>query len=532
MKRILFIIFCLILCGACTSKKSKNNRDTIRIAIGNEPDTLDPQYTNDDTSSNRIIYDLFAGLMDFDQKNQVIPGLAKSYDVSKNGLTYTFHLRHNLRFSNGMPLTARDFVFSWRRLVNPKMSTTNSHILENVQNATEILSAKLATDKLGVEAVNNSTLVVHLVNADKNFIRYAAGPTLVVLPESVVLRYGKLWTHPQHIATSGPYMLKQHIVNGYVLVEKNPWYWDSKNVAIEKVKYIPFVDINTSLDAYKSGEVDISSIPIDSTKNLESKFHKELYMEPLEGVYLLDYNMRLPVFANNIKLRQALSMAIDREALAKDILRQNQKPLYSVVTNTVEGGKYSNVGYDWSTLAPKDRIREAQDLYKASGFGPTKPLNLTISYNTNDLNKKVILAIASMWKNTLGVNVTVKNEGWNVFLNDRRNGSFMVSRDMWAPEYDIVSSYLDIYTCNSPQNYSHYCNKDYDSLLHVAKYNSNENEQNVLYNNAIKILENDYTVIPVFQYSYTKMVKPYVKNYKIEQNSFDHVQTKWLGLSK
>ena len=530
-KKILLLLSLTCLLTACNKHHSKYNKDTLNIEIGNEPDTLDPQYVND-RAANRVTDDLFEGLMDFNQKNQVVAGLAKSFEISKNGLTYTFHLRHHLRFSNGTPLTAHDFVYSWQRLVNPKNAAVNSYVLENVVNARQILSGQLTPDKLGVEAADNNTFIVHLVNPDLSFINYCAGITLSVLPESIILRYGKSWTHPRHIATSGAYMLKQHIVNGYILVQKNPWYWDSDNVKIENVKYVPFVDINTALDAYKAGEIDITKIPIDSTKDLALKYKKELHVIQEEGVYTLDLNMHLPLFANNLKLRQALSMAIDRETLTHDILSQEQNPLYSFVTPSIDNHKYADAGYSWRELSHMDRILEARKLFKEAGYGLQNPLHLTLNFNTNDLNRKVMLSIASMWQKNLGVDVILKNEGWNVFLNDRRNGNFMISRDTWQPEYPLVSAYLMIYTCDSPENYSKYCNKDYDSLVRVARYNQNENEKEILYDNAIRLLENDYAVIPIFQYTYAKLVKPYVKNYHIDTNSLDRVQSKWFYLNE
>lgn len=530
MKKVVIYLLSLLLCIACTNNYGKHSKEVLRVAIGNEPDTLDPGYAND-TAATRIVYDLFAGLMDFNQKNEIIPGLAKKFEISADGLTYTFYLRHNLRFSNGLPLTAHDFVYSWKRLVNPKLDFPNANILNNVVNAEGIRSRKLSVDKLGIEAKNNTTFVVHLVHPDINFIKSCAGINLMVVPETVISRYGKSWTHPQHIATSGAYMLKQHVFNGYVLVQKNPYFWDANHVLIDKIKYIPYLDISTGLDAYKSGEVDIADIPLNSTKSLLRKNKKEVYIVPEEGVYSLDFNMKSPIFMNNLKLRQALSMAIDREVLVNDILYQKEEPLYSIVTATIENGKYKNFAYPWSTLSSKDRVIAAQNLYKAAGYSFLNPLYVTINFNNNDLNKKVILAVASMWQNTLGVKVILKSQGFNVFLNDRRNGAFMIARNAWIPDNDTVFSYLETHMCNSPQNYSGYCNKDYDSLLHVASTDVNENDRAVLYGNAIKIAEYDYISIPIFKYTYAKMVKPYVRGYKIEENSFNHVQSKWLDLA-
>lgn len=516
---------------ACTNNYGKHNKDVLRVAIGNEPDTLDPQYINEDTSANRVAYDLFAGLMDFNQKDEIIPGLALKFEVSKDGLNYTFHLREKLHFSNGLPLTAHDFVYSWERLINPKYNMSGSCLLSNVVNADKIIDGKLSTEALGIEAPNNSTFIVHLVHPDKNFIKTCAKVNLMVVPEAVISRYGKAWTHPRHIATSGAYLLRQHVLNGYILVQKNPRYWDANDVKIDQVKFVPYVDVNTALDAYKAGEIDITNVPINSMKNVTGKNKKEVHIVKEEGIYNLDFNLQLPTLGNNIKLRQSLSMAIDRDILVNNVLQQKEEPLYSLVTPTIDNGKYANLEYPWKALSRRDRITEAQRLYQEAGFGPKNPLYLNLNFNENDLNKKVMLAVASMWQNNLGVKVTLKSQGWNIFLNERRNGKFMVTRDVLMPDDDMVSSYLETYTCNGAENYTGYCNKDYDALLHVAKSNINENEQVILYSNAVKIAENDYINIPLFKYSYVKMVKPYVGNYKTDGNYLDHVQSKWLYLA-
>lgn len=522
---ISFFIFC-----SCSNNHGKHSNDVLRVALGNEPDTLDPQYINGDTAANRVAYDLFAGLMDFNQENEIIPGLAKSFEISKDGLNYTFHLREKLHFSNGLPLTAHDFVYSWERLINPRFDIPGSHFLNNVVNADKIMHGQLSVEELGVEAPNNNTFIVHLIHPDKNFIKTCAKVNLMVVPEAIISRYGKAWTHPRHIATSGAYLLRQHVLNGYILVQKNPRYWDANNVKIDQVKFVPYIDVNTALDAYKTGEIDVTNVPINSMRNLIEKNKKEVHIVKEEGIYNLDFNFKLPIFYNNIKLRQALSMAVDREILVNNVLQQKQEPLYSLVTPTIDNGKYANLEYSWRTLSRRDRIAAAKILYQDAGFSSKNPLYLTLNFNENDLNKKIMLAVASMWQNNLGIRVTLKSQGWNIFLNERRNGKFMVTRDVSIPDDDNVSTYLEAYTCNSAENYTDYCNKDYDALLHVATLNMNENEKVVLYSNAIKIAQNDYINIPLFKYTYVRMVKPYVRNYKIDGNYLDHVQSKWLYL--
>lgn len=533
LSKLVITICCLgvLLCtGSCSNNYAKHPKDMLRVDLGNEPPTLDPQLT-EDTSSSRILFDLFAGLVDFDQQNKVIPGLASSYDVSADGKTYTFHLRPHLRFSDGLPITAHDFVYSWQRVVNPDVASPYSYLLENVVNGGDIIKGKLPLDKLGVSAPNNLTFIVHLEHPNPVFIHYCTRPNLMVVPEAVIARYGNSWTEPQHMVTSGAYMLKQHVVNGYVLAQKNPRYYAAENVKIEKIKYFPFVDVHTALDAYKSGEIDVSAVPIDTTTELKRDYAKQLYMVRNEGIYYLDYNMKLPMFAKNPKLRQALSMAIDREVLTKKVLDQDQIPLYSFATSTIEGGKYAKLQYDWATLTESQKIVKAQEFYHEAGYGPKNILHVTLSYNTNDINKKVMLAIASMWEKNLGVKVVFRNRGWAVFLNERRTGDYIIARDAWLPDYDSITAYTLLYLCNGVQNRSHYCNPDYDTLIRVAENDKDELARQALYSNALEIAQNDYPTIPLFEYTYTRLVKPYVLDYDISHNYLDHVQSKWFRLA-
>ena len=525
---ILFCGFLLVLLCSCTKSHESHPRDTLRVDLGSEPATLDPQLA-EDISASRVLFDLFAGLVDFDQTNKVIPGLASSYDVSPDGKTYTFHLRHHLKFSNGLPITAHDFVYSWSRVVDPDTASPYGFLLDNVVNGAAIIHGKLPPEALGVSAPDRYTFVVHLVSPDPVFIRYCTRPNLMVVPENVIARYGADWTKPQHMVTSGAYTLKQHIVDGYILVQKNPHYYDAATVHIDRVKYIPYVDIHTALDAYKAGDIDVANVPLDATEQMKRTHTKELHIVHLEGVYYLDYNMKLPLFANNPKLRQALSMAIDRNVLVHDVLRQNQIPLYSFATSTIEGGKYSGLNYDWAKLTEDQRNTVAKQLYADSGYGPTNPLHITITYNTSELNKKVMLTIASMWEKSLGVKIDVKNRGWAVFIHERRAGDYVMARDGWLPDYDAITGYTILYQCNGIQNRSHYCNPDYDALIRVAEANPKATEKQILYSNALRLAENDYPIIPLFEYTYTRVVKPYVKGYNIDANYLDHVQSKWFS---
>jgi oligopeptide transport system substrate-binding protein len=523
-------ILCVSGVVGCSKTANDNDhpKDELRIDVMSEIPTLDPTM-GEDVVSTRVGYDLFATLVSFDQENNPIPGLAEKWEISPDGKTYTFHLRKNLKFSDGSPLTATDVVYSLDRLEDPKTASPYSWLLSNVQNANLVTSGKASPDKLAVSAPDADTVVIKLNDPDMAFLQALSLPDVAVVDRKVIDKYGQAWIDPSHIVTSGAYVLKEHVVNGYMLAVKNPYYYDAANVSIPKVKYLPLQDKNATIPTYEAGGVDITfeNVPVDQYQDLEKKYPKQLHTVSQEALYYYDFNMKDPKFAN-VKLRQALTMAVDREVLTRDVLKQKQVPLYSYATPTIEHGAYAKVVYPWSSWPRAKQIAEAKKLYKEAGYSQANPLSITISYNTDDLHKKVALALAAMWKSTLGVNVQQQNQDWKTFIQTRHNGNFEMARDGWVADFDSVTAYTPIYACSSDENNSHYCNPAYDNLVNQAGKSLDPATRTKLYQQALNIAMNDYPDIPLFQYTYTRLVKPYVKGYNPDNNHLDHVQSQWM----
>ena len=512
---------------------SNNNKNInqLRVDIGAEVPSLDPQLA-DDWCAYRVVNDLFSGLVDFDQQNKPIPGMAKSWDISVDGKTYTFHLRDSLKFSDGSPITATDFVYSWQRLVNPATGSSYTFLLKDVLNADAITNGKMPVAKLGVSAPDAKTFVVKLANPSNAFLSYITTPNAFVVPRKVIEKYGQDWTKPKNMVTSGAYKLKEHVVNGYVLSEKNANYYDANKVSINEVKYFPFTDTNSALANYKTGALDVTgqTVPVDQFAKLKQKYPTQLYVAPWERIEILYFNMKSAKYANNLKLRKALSMAIDRNILVNEVLGAGQKVLYSPVTPTIENGKYANVKYSWSTLKDKERIAMAKKLYKEAGYGPNKPLTITLKYENNDLYKKMSMAVASMLQSTLGVKVILQNQEWKTLLQSLNNADYDMSQGGWGADYNSVTTYTPLYRCSSSNNRSHYCNKTYDSLITKAEQTLDPVEQTKLYTKALQIIQDDYVIIPLFEPSHQRLVSPMVKDYQIQNNYLDNVQSKWMKL--
>jgi oligopeptide transport system substrate-binding protein len=522
----------LLMLGACSKKDGSVSMDnTLRVDVGTELPTFDPVLA-EDGNTYRVINDLFAGLVDFDQSNRPIPGMAKNWEISSDGKIYTFHLRDNLKFSDGSPITADDFVFSWRRLVDPKTGSSYAFLLKDVLNGQKIIDGKEKPERLGVIALDPKTVVVHLEHPTNAFLSYITTPNVFVVPRKVVEKYGQDWTKPENMVTSGAYILKEHVVNGYILATKNPNYYEESTVKIANVKYFPFTDTNASLSNFKTGALDTTwqNVPIDQYQQLKKQFPEELHTFKWERMDYLNLNFQLPKFANNLKLRQALAMAINREDLTEKILGAGQSPLYSVVTPTIENGKYSSLNYSWSKLPRDKQIQMAKELYKEAGYGPNNPLTLTIKYQTNDLYKKVMISVMSMWQETLGVKVKLVNEEMKVLFPELKNGNYEVAQGRWGADYNSVTTYTPLFICNNGNNRSHYCNKEYDTIIAQAEATSNPAQQEKLYKQALQIAMNDYAIIPLYEPTHQRLVTKRVKGYDIDSNYLDNVQTKWMTL--
>lgn len=519
---------------ACSKKESTTqNNNTIYVDNGEDAPTLDPALSSDVTSA-RVIYDIFAGLVDFDQKNQPIPGLAEKWDISPDGETYTFYLRDGIKFSDGTPITADDVVFSWRRVADPKTASPYSTLMSNIVNGQDIINGKLKPDTLGIKAINSKTVQISLVNNDPSFLQICTMPNLFVISKANLEKYGAKWTDPKNLVSSGAYKIKDWVVKGHMDLVKNPNYYDANKVSIPNVVILPITDFNAALNQYSTGGVDVTfSMPIDQYKKVNKEYPDEAHTVAMEALYFYDFNMSLPKYRDNLNLRKALTIAVDREALTKDILGQRQTPSYSYVSKTIEQGSFSNLDYDWSVISRDQQIALAKDLFAKAGYGPDHPLDININYNTTDINKKISIAIASMWKNIFGeksIKVTQSNQEWKTFLKSRRSGDFDIARDAWSADYDDVTSYITKFACNSPMNYTGYCNKDAEALLQQAQQTSNPDQRINLINRAIDKAQKDYVIIPLYQETYFRLVKSRVQGYNIDNNHFDHVQSKWYKL--
>lgn len=520
----------LISCSPQSTTQTTNTRDTIYIDNGADAPTLDP-HKSEDVISSRVIYDLFEGLTSFDQKKQIIPGLAESWVISPDGKTYIFYLRPNIKFSDGTPITADDVVFTFQRLADPKTAAPYSTFAELLINGKDVIKAKRRINELGIEALDDKTIKISLVNPEPAFLEICSKPNLGIVSKHNISKFDQQWTKPKNMIGSGAYRLTEQVIKGHLLLEKNPFYYDHAAVAIDKVKILPIEDTNSSLSQYKSGTIDVTySIPVDQYAKIKAEMGNQLHTVTKEALYYYDFNMLSPKFKDNPKLRQALTMAIDRETLVNKILGQGQVPSYSYATATIDNAKFADLSYDWAKLPRSEQIAIAKKLFAEAGYSSKKPFEINLQYNTNDLHKKVAIATSSMWQEVFGaqsIKVNLSNQEWKTFIDSKNKGNFEIARSGWNADYNKVGTYAELYLCNSNQNKTKYCNMEYNKLIMQAQALTDENKRDELIRQALKIAMNDYSIIPMFQYTYFRLINPKVVGYIPEDNHFDHVMSKW-----
>ena len=488
---------------------------------GSEPATLDPHKTEGTVESN-ILRDLFEGLVASGPKGEVLPAMAESWET-KDNKHFVFHLRKDAKWSNGDPVTAHDFEFAFKRAVDPKTASPYSWYLEipTIVNASEIIAGKKAADTLGVKAVDDYTFEVQLEKAVPYFVSMLSHTTTDPVPKKVIEKFGDKWTQPGNMVSNGAYVLQDWVVNERVDVERNPNYWNNAKTVINKVTYLPIQSTNAELNRYLAGEVDLTyNMPIERFKQMKKELPNEVKVSGYVGTYYYQYNFKHKPF-DDVRVRTALSYAIDRNVIADKVMGKGETPGYTLVPDFVDG--FKPVAPAWSKLTQAERDAKAKELLTEAGFGPGKPLKFELLYNTDDNHKKVAVAVASMWKK-LGVQVSLVNQEWKTYLETKKQGQFDVGRAGWIADYNEASSMLDLMQTTHGNNDGKYSNPAFDKLMNESRNQVDADARNKLYVQAEEILAKDMPIAPIYQYVTSRMVKSYVGGYPA--NPLDNLYSK------
>lgn len=506
------------------------DKQTLVRNNGSEVQSLDPHKIEGVPESN-VSRDLFEGLLISDVEGHPSPGVAEKWE-NKDFKVWTFHLRENAKWSDGTPVTAHDFVYSWQRLADPNTASPYASYLQygHIANIDDIIAGKKPATDLGVKALDEHTFEVTLSEPVPYFYKLLVHPSVSPVPKSAVEKFGDKWTQPANIVTNGAYKLKNWVVNERIVLERNPQYWDNAKTVINQVTYLPISSEVTDVNRYRSGEIDMTynNMPIELFQKLKKEIPNEVRVDPYLCTYYYEINNQKAPF-NDVRVRTALKLALDRDIIVNKVKNQGDLPAYSYTPPYTDGAKL--VEPEWFKWSQQKRNEEAKKLLAEAGFTADKPLTFDLLYNTSDLHKKLAIAVASIWKKNLGVNVNLENQEWKTLLDTRHQGTFDVARAGWCADYNEPTSFLNTMLSDSSNNTAHYKSPAFDKLIADTLKVADDTQRSELYAKAEQQLDKDSAIVPVYYYVNARLVKPWVGGYT-GKDPLDNIYVKNLYIIK
>ncbi len=452
-------VLAALCCGGCGRT---GDRADLVFLNGAEPETLDPALITGQPEG-RVVGALFEGLTSFDAAANVQPGVAERWEVSSDGRVYLFHLRPNARWSNGDPVTADDFVQSWRRTLAPETASEYAYQLYYVKNGKPFNEGALKDfSQVGVRAPDSRTLEVTLENPTPFFIDLCAFETLLPVHIPTVEREGDAWIKPGKIVSNGAYRLEAWRINDRIRLSKNPFYWNKERVAMKTVDILPIAKANTAFNFYASGIADLMMdkglVPPALLNDLRKR--PDFHSAPFLGSYFLRFNVTKPPF-NDVRVRQAFSLVIDKQSLVEKITRAGEVPAMSLVPP-------GTAGYQPPPGLARD-VGRAKQLLADAGFpgGRNFPL-ISYLYSEGELNEAIAVELQSMWRNELGVTINLHRQEWKVYLRSMSSLDYDISRASWVGDYKDPNTFLDMFLTNGGNNRTGWSNATYDQLIAEA----------------------------------------------------------------
>ncbi len=491
-----------------------------------EPETLDPQKSQTVVEAD-IVYDLFEGLLTYDAAGQLVPGVALKWTISDDGLTYDFDLREE-SWSNGDALTAEDFVFSFRRLLDPATAAPYASLFYVVKNGEAVNRGRASAETLGVRALAPHRLEITLARPTPYFLGLLAHQTAAPLDRKAVETYGRDFAKPGKLVSNGAYTLVAYTPNDRLTLAANPNFPDAANVKIAREEILPLEDRAAAVRRFEAGEIDsYADAPSDQIAYLKQRFPDELKLSASLGTYYYAFNTKKPPF-DDVRVRRALSMTIDREFLAQTIWGGSMLPAYALVPPGVAGAEA--VKADFADLAPIDAETQALKLLGDAGYGPGgKTLNVEIRYNSSENHLATAIAVADMWR---PLNVTtsfVNTDAKTHFAYLRDHGDFEVARAGWLADYSDPQNFLALCESdNAALNYSRWSNPEYDALLKQADGERDTKRRADLLAQAETLLLAEQPIAPLMFQESKNLVSKRVLGWRA--NTLDRHLTRYLSL--
>ena len=496
---------------------------------GQEPQTLDPHLA-EGLPAEHILRDLFEGLTAESPDGRIIPGAAIRWNISRDGKTYTFYLRRDALWSNGDPVTAEDFVYGLQRSADPETASKYAQVLLPIENAPEVLSRDLPPSELGVTAMDEFTLQISMRDPTPYFLALLSNPSTFPVHRASVLEHGSTFSRPGNLVSNGAYVLSEWVIRSRIELIKNENYWDADNVILEKVNYYPFEDRSTALKRFRAGKLHwTSEVPNNQFKWLLKHYPDELVISPWLGSYYFGFNLEREPFIENLGLRMALMLALDRDLLTEKVTQFGELPSFALVPPGIRD--YVSPVPEWAQWSQAERETEARRLYGMAGYSEENPLRFEIRYTAGENNKKMALAAASLWKQVLGVQATLLNEENKVFLQNREQRILtQVFQAGWISDYADAYSFLNLFRSGHGRNDFGYSNSLYDALLDEVEAERIPSIRRRLMFETERLLLDDVPFIPLYTYVTKRMVNPRLVGW--ESNVMDHHYSKHMFFLK
>ena len=513
LARLLLPFLLLATVTACSDGPPTNTDHRVLVrGNGGDPGTLDPVLAEDIHAFN-VLLDLYEGLIIEDAAGQLIPGVADSWRVSDDGMTYTFELRETARWSNGERVTADDFVRAVRRAADPETAATYAFMLEPLANFAAVSAGRRPVSELGIRAVSDDELEIRL--------GAPAGHLRAMLTQPVF--------YPMHESgdptiSNGPYVLAEREPGGTIRLLRNDRFRRNDSTYFDEIRYLPIADPQAEFNLYRTGKIDVThNVPDDMVEIAKESYPSELRIAPSLALYYIALDLTEPPL-NDPGLRQALSMVIDRGVIT-GLLGRGERPAFGIVPPGVAG--YEPAQYAWAGGDKALRTATAKQLYRESGYSTEQPLSITLMYDTEGVHEKIALAISAMWQDALGIDVELDKREWNYFLDSRdRREDWDAMRFAWFGDYNSAKTFLDIFRSGSDQNLSRYSSARFDTLMANANRAGDPAAAAAAMHEAESVVLDDYAVIPVYFFVSKHMVAGSIGGF--EQNVVDRHASRWL----
>ena len=499
--------------GACGGRKPGDTPNGQKILLrgnGPDPDSLDPHKARS-MEATVVLRDLFEGLTRLDRNAAPIPGAASSWTASDDGLVYTFRLRPNLKWSNGDPVVAQDFAAGLRRLVDPATASQYAQIVDVIRDAGDIIAGKKPVDSLGVATPDDATVIINLAGPASYLPGLLAFPSCAPLHRASLARLGDRFARAGEQISNGPFVLAEWLQGSYIRAARNPHYWNNAANRIDAVKFLQIADENAELRAYRAGELHMTAVvPRGQFDWIRDNLASELHVSPQLTTYYYGFNLDRSLF-RDVRIRRALSLVIDRERLAGSVLRVGELPAYGWVPPGILN--YASQAFDYSSTPMSARIAEAQALLAAAGYTRDRPLSFELRYNNGEVHTKVAVAVASMWKEALGVDARLAGVEFKSLMQDVDRRDVDVYRLSWVGDYNDPYTFLQYLKSDFGINLPHYKSAAYDALLDNASKQTDATRRRALLESAERVALADHPLIPLYFYVNKHLVKPEVRGW-------------------